>query len=78
MKILSNKKYNELMETYKEMSRTITQKNYEIANLQIELEDTQGFLRQEKECSAQLRKERSNLRRLLTKNGINYKKGDDE
>lgn len=78
MKILSNKKYNELMETYKEMSRTITQKNYEIANLQIELEDTQGFLRQEKECSAQLRKERSNLRRLLTKNGINYKKGDEK
>lgn len=78
MKILSNKKYNELMETYKEMSRLITQKNYEIANLQIELEDTKGFLKQEKECSTQLRKERSNLRRLLTKNGINYKKGDEK
>ena len=76
MKILSKKQFNELMETYQEMSRTITKQNVEIANLKINLEDTIGFLKQEKECSTELRKERSNLRRLLTKNGINYKKGD--
>lgn len=76
MKILRKKQFNELMETYQEMSRTITKQNVEIANLKINLEDTIGFLKQEKECSKELRKERSNLRRLLTKNGINYKKGD--
>lgn len=49
-------------------------KAFEIADLKIKLGDSNEFLRLEKECSNALRKERANLRRLLSKNGIEYKK----
>lgn len=39
----------------------------EITRLKFELEDTQGFLLQEKECSSALRKERTKLKTKLTK-----------
>ena len=38
----------------------------EVAKLRIDLEDTIGFLEQEKECSNALRKERTKLRREIT------------
>lgn len=38
-----------------------------IAKLSFELEDTQGFLEQEKACSEALRKERTKLKTKLTK-----------
>ena len=39
----------------------------EVARLKIELEDTKGFLEQEKACSNALRKERTNLQRVKTR-----------
>lgn len=53
-------------------------KAFEIADLKIKLGDINEFLRLEKECSNALRKERANLRRLLSKNGIEYKKKGDK
>ena len=53
-------------------------KAFEIADLKIKLGDSNEFLRLEKECSNALRKERANLRRLLSKNGIEYKKKGDK
>lgn len=51
--IKSNRKTKELKE--------------EIARLKIELEDTKGFLEQEKACSSELRKQKANLQRVKTR-----------
>lgn len=40
-----------------------------IAKLKLELEDVNGFLQQEKECSEALRKERTKLRKQIKKLG---------
>lgn len=47
----------------------------ERAKIQFELEDTLGFLEQEKQCNDALRKERTNLRRMITKLGGDWKDG---
>lgn len=95
MKIISNKKYEFMINeietlkvtikikddnlTHQENIKKILDKNLknakaEICDLKIKLDDLNGFLEQEKQVSNHLRKERSYLRRLLTKNGIKYKK----
>lgn len=43
--------------------------------LTFELEDTKGFLEQEKECTKELRKERTKLRKMVTKLGGDWKDG---
>mgnify|MGYP006370819423 CR=1 FL=1 len=45
----------------------------ELARTKIELIDTQGFLAQEKECSQALRKERTKLRKMVTKLGGDWR-----
>ena len=45
-----------------------------IARLTFELEDTKGFLEQEKACSEALRKERTKLRKQIKKLGGEWKK----
>lgn len=106
MKIISNKKYNYMVEKYEteietlenqlaslETTIQVKDKNYEhqenikkildknlkkaneeICNLKIQLEDIHAYLEQERQVSTQLRKERSYLRGLLTKNNIKYRK----
>lgn len=47
----------------------------QIAKLTIDLEDTKGFLEQEKACSEALRKERTKLRKQVKKLGGEWKDG---
>ena len=47
----------------------------ENTELKMALEDTKGFLAQEKECSNALRKERTKLRKMITKLGGEWKDG---
>ena len=46
-----------------------------IAKLTLDLEDTRGFLEQEKACSEALRKERTKLRKQVKKLGGEWKDG---
>ena len=48
----------------------------ELAKIKIDLEDTKGFLEQEKECSNALRKERTKLRKMVTRLGGDWKDGN--
>ena len=54
----------EYQEQAKEHEKKLKEK---IAKLTLELEDTRGFLEQEKACSEALRKERTKLKTKLTK-----------
>lgn len=47
----------------------------ECGKLQIELEDTKGFLKQETEAKETLKKERTKLRRMVTELGGDWKNG---
>lgn len=47
----------------------------ECAKLTIELEDTKGFLTQETEAKEELKKERTKLRKMITKLGGDWKDG---
>lgn len=64
-----------LQEKVIEAGTTIAHLREEIAKLKIELEDTNGFLEQEKECSNALRKERTKLRGKITKLGGDWRDG---
>ena len=60
-----NVDYQKEIQCYKEKS----------GKLEIELEDTKGFLEQEKEAKETLKKERTKLRRMITELGGNWKDG---
>lgn len=68
-----------------ELQKNIINSDKMIRNLKIEntelkmaLEDTKGFLAQEKECSNALRKERTKLRKMITKLGGDWKDGKEK
>lgn len=58
-----------LVKENKKLERYNKENKEELARTKIELIDTQGFLVQEKECSQALRKERTKLRKMVTKLG---------
>ena len=58
-----------LVKENKKLERYNKENKEELARTKIELIDTQGFLAQEKECSQALRKERTKLRKMITKLG---------
>lgn len=58
---------------YQKQIKKIKEQN---TQLTFELEDTKGFLEQEKECNKELRKERTKLRKMITKLGGNWKDGN--
>lgn len=67
-----------------ELQKNMIHSDKMIRNLKIEntelkmaLEDTKGFLAQEKECSNALRKERTKLRKMITKLGGDWKDGKE-
>lgn len=61
-----NQKVEKLMNENYELGCEVRALKEELAKTKIELEDTKGFLKQEKECSNALRKERTKLRREVT------------
>ena len=71
-KLLEDRK-KELYETNIELQNQIKLLMKDKAELTIKLEDTVGFLEQEKQCSEALRKERTKLRKKITKLGGNWK-----
>lgn len=64
-----------LVKENKKLERYNRENKEELARTKIELIDTQGFLAQEKECSQALRKERTKLRKMVTKLGGEWKDG---
>ncbi len=58
------------------LSREREDMEIELKKVQLELEDTKGFLAQEKECSNALRKERTKLRKKVTKLGGKWQDGE--
>lgn len=71
-KLLEDRK-KELYETNIELQNQIKLLMKDKAELTIKLEDTVGFLEQEKQCSEALRKERTKLRKKITKLGGDWK-----
>lgn len=65
----------ELQKSLIKADRQIGLLKEENARLKFDLEDTNGFLEQEKECSNALRKERTKLRKMITKLGGDWKDG---
>lgn len=57
----------ELQKSLLKADKEIGKLKQEVASLKIQLDDTLGFLEQEKQCSEALRKERKNLKTKLTK-----------
>lgn len=51
----------------------LKKRSEEIAKLKIEVEDTRGFLEQETQAKEALKKERTKLRKMITKLGGNWK-----
>jgi len=85
MKLFKNWKKLYLIEkeNVKKLTNQCTKLSRERADMEIEkqkaileLEDTKGFLEQEKECSNALRKERTKLRKMVTKLGGNWRNGE--
>lgn len=70
---LENRKM--LIEQNSKLSKQRIQRDEENARLKIELEDTLGFLQQEKEAKEVLLKERTKLRKMITKLGGDWKDG---
>ena len=71
---------------YEEQYKTIYEENIDFqkeiqcykekcGKLSIELEDTKGFLNQEKEAKEALKKERTKLRKMITQLGGEWKNG---
>ena len=71
---------------YEEQYKTIYEENIDFqkeiqcykekcGKLSIELEDTKGFLNQEKEAKEALKKERTKLRKMITQLGGDWKNG---
>lgn len=71
-KLLEDRK-KELYETNIELQNQMKLLMKDKAELTIKLEDIVGFLEQEKQCSEALRKERTKLRKKITKLGGNWK-----
>ena len=58
------------------VEKSYNKKKEEVAKLKLELEDTQGFLAQERQAKEFLIKERTELRKKITKLGGTWKNGN--
>lgn len=65
-KIILERK-EELSKENIKLQKELLKTREEMARLKLALEDSNGFLEQEKQCSEELRKERKNLKTKLTK-----------
>lgn len=66
---------NYLIKENKRLEKYNNENKEELARTKIDLIDTRGFLEQEKQCSNALRKERTKLRKMITKLGGEWKDG---
>jgi len=67
--------YKRDIEHQAKFQKEIKKKNEIIAKLRIALIDTRGFLEQETQAKEELLKERTKLRKMITKLGGNWKDG---
>lgn len=68
-------RYKQIYEQSIKYQKEIKEKNRQLTNLRIDLIDSQAYLQQEKECSNALRKERTQLRKMITQLGGDWKNG---
>lgn len=66
------KNYNHRDNIAKILEKNLSKANAEICKYKIDIEDLEGFLAQEKQCSKALRKQVKSLKALLTRNKIDY------
>ena len=78
MKLFKNYKklYLAELENRKKLINQNSKLSAERVKAMIELDDTKKFLEMEKECSNALRKERTKLRKMVTKLGGDWKNGE--
>lgn len=67
--------YKRDIEHQAQYQKELKKKNEIIARLKLNLEDTQGFLEQETQAKEALLKERTKLRKMITKLGGDWKDG---
>lgn len=67
--------YKRDIEHQAQYQKELRKKNEIIARLKLNLEDTQGFLAQETQAKESLLKERTKLRKMITKLGGDWKDG---